>query len=78
MRTGSCPWLLRALLSVSAALALVALAACVCVFRYRAALQKLQKSSVEATSSTKVTTQVANMEKSAEAVIIFSSSKRPP
>ena len=62
MRTGSCPWLLRALLSVSAALALVALAACVCVFRYRAALQKLQKSSVEATSSTKVTTQVANPE----------------
>ena len=62
MRTGSCPWLLRALLSVSAALALVALAACVCVFRYRAALQKLQKSSVEATNSTKVTTQVANPE----------------
>ena len=59
MRTGSCPWLLSILLSVSGALALVALAACVCVFRYRAALQKLQRRNVEATSSNEVTTRVA-------------------
>lgn len=58
--SGTCPWLFPLLLSSSAVLALVAVAACACVFRYRRALRKLQRRSEE-TSAAELPTRAANL-----------------